>query len=219
MARKKIDRTTTPPRLVKTLEIDVAAIDPDRFWAKVCRDDGQGPGGECWEWRGEGKGDGYGKFRTPGGPRGAHRVAHSLAIGPIPDGMVVMHLCDNPPCCNPAHLRADYFIANVADRDAKGRQNFPYGERMPKHRLTTAQVVRMREDYAARVLSSADLSRKYGVSQPMVSMIVRGKAWRAAGGPISPNRDPYDRLRETKIPAAVRITFDLEDAIAVEAAA
>jgi hypothetical protein len=70
------------------------------FLAQV--DDTSGPG-VCWQWRGVPDRDGYGTFgRRP--QRRAHRVAYELAVGPIPTGLVIDHLCGNRICVNPAHM-------------------------------------------------------------------------------------------------------------------
>lgn len=70
--------------------------------------------------------DGYGKLTSRRRPNGvfemkAHRVAWELARGPIPVGMVVMHKCDNPPCCNVEHLQLGTVGDNNRDRHCKGR--------------------------------------------------------------------------------------------------
>lgn len=89
-----------------------------RFWDKVCF----GQPDACWEWAGARKGSqGYGEFGVNRMPATAHRVAWELTHGPIPDGLFVLHRCDNPPCCNPAHLFLGTHQDNMADRDAKGR--------------------------------------------------------------------------------------------------
>ena len=80
-----------------------------------------GPQGKCWEWRGNRDVDGYGRFRWNYEMFGAHRVAWELAHGPVPAGMLVLHRCDNPPCCNPDHLWLGTNVENIADRHAKGR--------------------------------------------------------------------------------------------------
>lgn len=89
----------------------------ERFWAKVER---RGPD-ECWPWRGENNGKGYGRIRVGPGRHGpwlrAHRVAYELLVGPIPTGKILDHTCHNADlscaggaacthrrCCNPAHL-------------------------------------------------------------------------------------------------------------------
>jgi hypothetical protein len=73
---------------------------PDRFWAKVDKtDDG------CWKWTAATKGKGYGNFWMNGGFYNAHRLSWEDVNGPIPDGLVIDHLCRNPPCVRPDHLR------------------------------------------------------------------------------------------------------------------
>lgn len=86
--------------------------------------------GSCWEWPGRRDSDGYGTLnRVVDGVRyqRAHRLAYRYAYGPIPDGLVVMHKCDNPPCCNPAHLRLGTAAENNADMLRKGRERYPTG--------------------------------------------------------------------------------------------
>ena len=100
----------------------------DRFWAKV---DKNGPVpahrpdlGPCWLWTGYRYPKGYGRASDPrvaSRQTYAHRLAWELTNGPIPDGMQVLHACDNPPCCNPAHLSLGSNLENVRDREAKGR--------------------------------------------------------------------------------------------------
>lgn len=64
------------------------------------------PDNDCWEWEGARKPGGYGVFHYNGKDHPAHRISVILLKGvSIPRGMVVMHLCHNPPCCNPDHLK------------------------------------------------------------------------------------------------------------------
>jgi hypothetical protein len=77
--------------------------------------------GDCIVWTGERVGMGYGRVSYKGRRPLAHRVAWELANGPIPDGLLVLHRCDNPPCCNANHLFLGTSKDNADDRDAKGR--------------------------------------------------------------------------------------------------
>src|SRR5689334_4116509 len=72
----------------------------ERFWSKVDR---RAPA-ECWLWLGSRDDKGYGRLDRNKRIARAHRLAWELTHGPIPDGLVVRHRCDNPPCVNPAHL-------------------------------------------------------------------------------------------------------------------
>jgi len=78
---------------------------------------------DCWEWKGARSSAGYGQKWTPsvGQVLYTHRLAYEWANGPIPSGMIVLHACDNPPCCNPSHLRLGTHADNVADKMQKGR--------------------------------------------------------------------------------------------------
>ena len=76
---------------------------PDRFWSKVAK----AAPDECWEWQGGRDKRGYGRWtgaKRIG--RLAHRIAYELQVGPIPEGLVLDHLCRNTSCVNPAHLEA-----------------------------------------------------------------------------------------------------------------
>lgn len=91
----------------------------ERFWSKVKKTE------TCWVWTaGTFKyRNGYGQFRVRRGdpPAYAHRFAWELVNGPIPQGLHVLHRCDNPPCVNPAHLFLGTQIDNYRDMVSKGR--------------------------------------------------------------------------------------------------
>ena len=73
-------------------------IDPRaRFWVRVAKTD------TCWLWTGA-KAGGYGYVKRDGRTIPAHRYAYTIAVGQIPAGLVIDHLCRNPQCVNPAHL-------------------------------------------------------------------------------------------------------------------
>lgn len=76
---------------------------------------------DCREWPGRKGRNGYGLLTLRGGTLYAHRVVWELVNGPIPEGMEVCHTCDNPPCCNPAHLFLGTHQDNMLDMAQKGR--------------------------------------------------------------------------------------------------
>lgn len=95
------------------------------FWDRIDRSGGLGA---CWPWTGARQRDtqrrrgGYGIFDRFGKHCFAHREALQRSLGrPIADGMFVIHSCDNPPCCNPSHLREATHAENMRDMAAKGR--------------------------------------------------------------------------------------------------
>ena len=71
-----------------------------RFWTKAQI----GAADDCWEWRGHRSAHGYGRINVDGKVRQAHRIAYELAVGALPEGLVLDHLCRNRACVNPAHL-------------------------------------------------------------------------------------------------------------------
>lgn len=145
-----------------------------RFEAKVERRSSSG----CWPWLGTRDARNYGKFRIQkrASMVGAHRAAWMLWVGPIPDGLAVLHRCDNPPCCNPAHLFLGTILDNNADRHKKGRSGAPRGIAHGKSKLTPADVLAIREQLAAGVEQEV-IGRHYGVTQANISAIKYRRTW------------------------------------------
>lgn len=139
----------------------------DRFRARIA----YGPETECWVWSGGRDPDGYGIFSFKGQSVRAHRFAYELAWGEIEEGLQVCHRCDNPPCCNPAHLFAGTPKENTADMVEKGRY------RNGRARIDRATAERMRQEYTGRYGEIAALARKYGLSHSQTREIVRGESW------------------------------------------
>lgn len=144
------------------------------FWDKVVRM----PTG-CWEWQATRTQRGYGRVSFRGRPTTAHRAAYEMTHGPIPEGMWVMHSCDNPPCCNPDHLSVGTPSDNAMDMVRKGRANPPmtHGSRIGTAKLTEALVaeIRTRRKSGESVRS---LARQYSVSRKTVRNVVTGAYWR-----------------------------------------
>lgn len=162
----------------------------DRFWAKVAKGEG------CWEWQGSRGSDGYGRIRigsrTEGRVHRTHRVSWELANGPIPDGLVICHRCDNPPCVRPDHLFLGTPTDNTADRDRKGRGAFVRGDQHPQRlhpekvlrgeqtgraKLTEAQVreIRIRRAAGERL---GTLAVEFDVRSSTISHIATRRIWR-----------------------------------------
>lgn len=174
----------TPPTLnVNTIK---------RFWLRVIRNEPT----DCWPWIARGKrihpASKYGKFSI--GPKGncrtfrAPRIAHFISTGEWPE--LVMHLCDNPPCCNPAHLRSGTAKENIIDAALKGRmargnrngahlhpERVPRGEQHGQSKLTADEVQAIRRLYS-QGSSYSMLSRQYGVTVQAIALIAHRRTWK-----------------------------------------
>ena len=151
----------------------VTESDLARFWAKVDRSSSTTG---CWEWTGSRHPRGHGQFGF-GRSVKAHRFIYEAQVGPIPAGMVIMHTCDNPPCVNPAHLRAGTQADNVTDMVTKGRRASTQGQRNGRSKLTPQIVAQIREIYAAGKATQLDLAAHYGVGGTTIWRIVHGQSW------------------------------------------
>lgn len=128
----------------------------------------------CWLWMGSRLPRGYGQLNYQNKRYYAHRLALAIFKGvKVPDGMVVMHACDNPPCCNPDHLSVGTQTDNMRDASSKGRtvnrSNWK-GTANPKAKLTAAQT----DEIKFRLLAGerpADLAREFGVGRARTTVI------------------------------------------------
>lgn len=191
-----------------------------RFWAKVDRN-GPVPAhrpelGPCWLWTGSVTPGGYGQLLVKGRLVQAHRVAWLLAEGEIPAGQCVCHHCDVRRCVRHAHHFLGTRQVNAQDMAQKGRahlQRDPLGlsgarhwsrrhpkrfagTRNPSAKLTEAQVVAIREAFAAGATYRA-LSAAYGISTGAIGFIVTGQHWPEVGGPRTTARRAPGPQRRT----------------------
>lgn len=129
----------------------------------------------CWEWPHTRLPSGYGHVWDGDQKVYTHRVSFGLALGrDIRPGLHVLHLCDNKPCFNPAHLYEGSLFDNA--RDARERGQVASRERHGRSKLSEADVRIIRED---RSVSGKDAAVEYGVSPAQISRIRTGKRWGA----------------------------------------
>lgn len=144
------------------------------FWRKVGPPNDRG----CRLWTGVPDRKGYGASCFKGLSTAAHRVAFLLAFGLLPKDRVVMHECDEPLCCNPAHLRLGTQAENMADMWRKGRGKIQHlhfvGEAHGRAKVTDEQVRAIRAEYARGNRSQQAIADQYGISQSQIGRIVRG---------------------------------------------
>jgi hypothetical protein len=152
----------------------------ERFWSKVDRSGGTDA---CWPWMACLSHSGYGHLRVRGKTIAAHRIALLLTInGPLHDdgsyhGACVCHRCDNPQCVNPNHLFVGTQKENMKDRSAKNRCCPMRGEQNGRAKLTEIDVRDIRNKYAEKIHTQAELGYKYGVSNQVICRIIRRQQW------------------------------------------
>ncbi len=129
----------------------------------------------CWLWTGSVDDGGYGRInKKTWGDRRVHRLSYRAYLGEIPQGMLVLHRCDVPSCCNPNHLFLGSYDDNNKDRVKKNRSVHVYGESHKSSKLTADQVSEIKESK----LSGISLATKFNVSNSIISRIRLGKVWR-----------------------------------------
>ena len=144
----------------------------------------------CWNWKLSKNAAGYGllKWSRPSGlEQRAHRISYIIFKGEIPEGMIVRHTCDNPSCVNPAHLVLGTHADNVQDKVDRNRQT--KGEDVHFSKVSEAQVVEIRERYAAGGVSQKELAAEYGLEGGTLHHLLTGKNWAHVGGPIHQPRE------------------------------
>jgi len=148
--------------------------DEERFWSKVDRSGGHDA---CWPWMASRRPGGYGQIAWKGRPVVASRVAWELTHGEMPDNCV-LHKCDSPSCCNPAHLFLGTRPENSADMFNKHRS--AWGERSGHAKLTLAQVLEIRKISVRGRSEPGDkaLAERFGCSARTIRDVVNRRSWR-----------------------------------------
>lgn len=124
----------------------------------------------CWEWRGTRHPRGYGIYSA----HRAHRVAYLKWNGPIPEGQLVRHTCDNRGCVNPCHLTLGTPAQNSQDMKDRCRQ--ARGDRHSQAKLRGVDVTEIRTLLAQKT-PAREIATRFGVDLSTVSNIKTGKSW------------------------------------------
>jgi DNA-binding XRE family transcriptional regulator len=156
-------------------------VSDHRFWDKVEKSDG------CHHYLGYKNQNGYGWVARRGTQMHAHRWAWILTYGEIPEGLGVLHKCDNPLCCNPEHLFLGTHKENMDDRDAKGRQPSARGEKNHLAKLNITLVKEIRSS----TKSAKELASLMGVSKQTIWHIRAGRTW------ASVSKETYESGEQT----------------------
>lgn len=140
------------------------------FWSRIDVKDSE----SCWEWKGGTIADGYGKFWLNGKNVAAHRIAWTLHYKQkIPEGMHILHHCDNRLCCNHNHLYCGTNADNMRDMVKRGRSSINYPEKCVNNvRLYDEEVWLVKKLWLSDKISQSKISKMFKVSQATISRIV-----------------------------------------------
>jgi len=146
----------------------------ERFEANISMEPATG----CWLWTGHCVNSGYAYLGVKKGYKLGHRLAWEFYIGPIPEGMFVLHHCDTRSCVNPYHLFIGTASDNMQDMLRKNRGNKACGEQNGGGRkLKELDVVAIRKDLRQGIV----LAKEYGVTPTQISYIRLRKQWKRVG--------------------------------------
>jgi hypothetical protein len=125
----------------------------------------------CWRWTGSRHPKGYGQInRGDGVPERAHRVSWMKFRGPIPAGLQVLHVCDNPGCVNPDHLFLGTDGDNMHDKAAKGRHH--------RQVLLAADVAEIRAAPRYSRFGAAAFAERFGVTVSCIKQVRARSSWK-----------------------------------------
>ena len=141
----------------------------DRFWARVDKS------GDCWVWTAYTSVCGYGQCYLNNKTWLAHRASWVIHNGPIPDGLCVLHKCDNPPCVNPDHLYVGTKKDNTRDMIARNRGPSRVGAINGNAKLCDLDIWLIRE--LAPKFTRTAIAQWFGVTRVQISTIALRKQW------------------------------------------
>jgi hypothetical protein len=132
----------------------------------------------CWDWTGEISNTGYGRIRIDGKNKSVHRVAWELLFGPIPEGMNVLHRCDNRRCVRADHLWLGTGTDNMQDCSAKGRLNttIRYGESVHTAKLRNRDIPHIKQ-LRTSGMPVRQIASLYGVDRTTIYSVLNGQTW------------------------------------------
>lgn len=145
----------------------------EQFWAWVPLDN---PDEDvCTLWQGPRWPNGYGRFRNQLGMSDfAHRAINEILHGKIPDGLDVLHRCDNRPCIRDSHHWRGTHDENMQDMVIKGRSTI--GEKNPNSTITEVEVLAIR-DLASKGIPNHIIADVFKVSREMAYRIIARRTW------------------------------------------
>jgi hypothetical protein len=149
----------------------------ERFWSKVEKTSG------CWNWTASKANYGYGSIWDGERLQRAHRLSWSWVNGPIPEGMWVLHHCDNTACVRPDHLYLGKPKDNTKDMFDRGRAKPVHGETHPLTSLTEQQVIEIRRRYRDGE-NPKDFADDFGMKWESIYRIARGDTWKHVPGAV-----------------------------------
>ena len=131
---------------------------------------------QCWIWIGSTR-CGYGRIGINKSAKVVHRLSYELLVGPIPDGLCVLHRCDVRRCFNPDHLFLGTKADNNRDMIAKGRNRNLRGSAHPMAKLTEDDVRDIRR-LAKEGMTNTELANRFGIAEVTACHIVARRSWR-----------------------------------------
>ena len=145
-------------------EVVTDARTVSRFLAKV---DKESSDSGCWLWTAYRSADGYGRFGIDHTVRVASNVAYAMFVGPIPDGLYVLHTCDNPPCVNPSHL----FLGTLKDNRDDCVRKIRAGRQ-----ILTPDMIRAIHEYRSTTgATHRVIAEQFGISPALVCKALAAK--------------------------------------------